>query len=67
LDTYYSVSVYYDLDENGELNTGFLGIPSEPVGFSNNAKGSFGPPSFEDTKFKPSKNQTIEIRLVDVE
>jgi uncharacterized protein (DUF2141 family) len=39
----YSVSIVYDEDSNGKLNTGFLGIPSELVGFSNNAKGTFGP------------------------
>lgn len=39
----YSVSIVYDEDSNGKLNTGFLGIPSELVGFSKNAKGTFGP------------------------
>ena len=41
----YAISVVYDKDSNGKLNTGFLGIPVELVGFSNNAKGMFGPPS----------------------
>jgi len=66
LDAYYAVSVYYDQDENDELNTNFWGIPAESVGFSNNAKGSFGPPTFEQTKFKRLQNTIIEIKLVNV-
>lgn len=47
----YAVAVYHDEDGDGELDTNFLGIPSEGVGVSRNAKGSFGPPSFKDAKF----------------
>ena len=59
----YAISVVYDKDENGKLNTGFLGIPTELVGFSNNARGRFGPPSFKDTSFALVENRTIEIYL----
>ena len=34
----YAVSIVYDEDSNGELNTGLFGIPTEPVGVSNNGK-----------------------------
>lgn len=59
----YAVSVIYDEDSNGELNTGFLGIPSELVGFSNNATSMFGPPSYTDASFVLSKSGTINIVL----
>lgn len=59
----YSVSVFYDEDEDGELKTNFLGIPKELVGFSNNAKGSFGPPSFEKTSFELKATKTITIHF----
>ena len=59
----YSVSIVYDEDSNGKLNTGFLGIPSELVGFSNNAKGTFGPPSFNKTSFTLPESETISIVL----
>ena len=62
----YSVSVFYDADSNGELNTGFMRIPKEPVGFSNNAKGRFGPPGFDKTSFYFSGTQTITINLAKV-
>ena len=59
----YSVSVIYDEDGNGKLNTGFLGIPKEKVGFSNNVKGRFGPPSFDKTSFELDQSTHIEILL----
>ena len=42
----YAVAVYHDADRNGELNKNFFGMPTEDYGFSNDATGSFGPPSF---------------------
>ena len=60
---FYAVSVVYDEDGNGKLNTGFLGIPSDPVGFSNNAKGTFGPPSFYKASFAFPELEKISIIL----
>jgi uncharacterized protein (DUF2141 family) len=62
----YSVGIVYDKDGNGKLNTGFLRIPKEPVGFSNNAKGRFGPPGFDKTAFDFSGSQAIVITLVEI-
>lgn len=59
----YAVSIVYDEDSDGKLNTGFLGIPSELVGFSNNAKGTFGPPSFHKASFTFPDSDTISIVL----
>ncbi|MCB1810658.1 MAG: DUF2141 domain-containing protein [Candidatus Competibacteraceae bacterium] len=59
----YAVTVIYDEDSNGELNTGLLGIPTELVGMSNNAKGLFGPPSFEKTAFLLEESISIDIVL----
>ena len=59
----YSVSVVYDENDDGKLNTGFFGIPSELVGFSNNAKGVFGPPSFNKSSFVLSDSKIITIFL----
>ena len=61
----YAAAVIYDEDENGELNTGYFGIPSEKIGMSNDAKGRFGPPSFSDASFSFSDDTTIEITLGD--
>jgi len=61
--SFYAVSVYHDKDSNGRVNSNILGIPIEPVGVSNNAKGRFGPPKFEDAKFYLEKDITIEITI----
>ena len=60
----YGISVFHDQDSNGELNTNLFGIPKEPVGFSNNARGTFGPPDFEQTTFDFLEDrQTIKIKI----
>jgi uncharacterized protein (DUF2141 family) len=47
----YAVSSYHDENGNGKLDTNPLGIPTEGYGFSNDAQGSFGPPSFAQAVF----------------
>ena len=59
----YAVSVIYDKDNDGELDTNFLGIPKELIAMSNNAKSRFGPPSFEKTRFDMTASKTIELRF----
>jgi uncharacterized protein (DUF2141 family) len=60
----YAVAVYHDINSNHKLDTNFLGIPSEPVGASNDAKGSMGPPHFADAKFAhPGQVLTIQIHM----
>ncbi len=48
----YAVAVMHDEDGNGKMNTNMLGIPKEGYAASRNAKGSFGPPKYEDARFK---------------
>jgi uncharacterized protein (DUF2141 family) len=60
----YAVKVYHDNNDNEQLDTNFLGIPEEDYGFSNNARGSFGPASWEDAKFMfKSATDTITIKV----
>lgn len=58
----YAISVFHDENGNGELDTQMFGIPSEPVGTSNNATGFFGPPEFEDAKFEVT-GKKIELNI----
>ena len=44
----WAVLAYQDENSNGELDRNLIGIPSENYGFSRDARGRFGPPSFED-------------------
>lgn len=59
----YAVSIIHDENENGELDSNFFGIPKEGFGFSNDAMGTFGPPSFEKASFKLTENATLTINL----
>ncbi len=62
----YAITVYQDLNVNGETDINFLGIPKEPVGFGNNYK-PFGEPKFESAliEFKAtSKLQKIKLYKV---
>jgi uncharacterized protein (DUF2141 family) len=43
----YAVAVFQDLDGDGKLSRASLGPPSEPYAFSNDARGTFGPPKFQ--------------------
>lgn len=56
----YSFKYFHDENKNNKLDTYWIGAPKEGYGFSNNAKGSFGPPDFEDTIFELVKSTTIE-------
>jgi uncharacterized protein (DUF2141 family) len=60
----YAIKVFHDENEDGELDTNFLGIPSEAYGFSNNARGSFGPASWKDARFIfDSQTDSMVIKL----
>ncbi len=48
----YAIGAFQDLNQDGVLNRGAFGVPREPYGFSNDARGSFGPPSFEAASFE---------------
>ncbi|USG61955.1 DUF2141 domain-containing protein [Sneathiella marina] len=42
----YAVTLFHDENGNEKLDSNLFGIPTEGYGFSNNARGSLGPPSF---------------------
>lgn len=61
----YAVSVFADVNDNGKLDTNFIGMPKEPVAVSRDAKGKFGPPKFADAAFKVGEGvdtQTITFK-----
>jgi uncharacterized protein (DUF2141 family) len=61
----YAIAVMHDEDKNGELNTSLVGRPQEGWGVSKNVPPRrFGPPNYEDAKFKYTGGQmTIDIKL----
>lgn len=47
----YAVGAYHDTDGNGALTLWPIGLPREAYGFSRDARGRFGPPSFDAAAF----------------
>ena len=61
----YAISLFIDENSNGKLDTNAVGMPIEPYAFSNDASGTFGPPSFDKAKFvlgKDDKKHVITIK-----
>jgi uncharacterized protein (DUF2141 family) len=60
----YAIAVYHDKNTNGELDSNLLGIPKEAYGFSNDARGRFGPASWGDAHFLvSSETHTMTIYI----
>ena len=60
----YAISVIHDENNNGNLDSNFLGIPKEPYGISMEGKNMFGPPSYQKAKFEvANKNVDLIISL----
>ena len=47
----YAISAYHDANANNKLDVNWVGIPKEPYGMSNNARGTMGPPKFSEAQF----------------
>ena len=59
----YAISIFHDENDNGKMDTNFMGIPKEDYGCSNNASGFMGPPKWKDAKFELTSDTTITINL----
>lgn len=61
----YAVMAFHDRNGDGRLNTLPVGLPTEPYGFSNDARGVFGPPSWRAAQFEaaPGRPAAQAIRL----
>lgn len=60
----YAIKLFHDEDGDDKLDRNFIGLPKEQYGFSNNAKGRFGPPKYEKAKFLFRQDEmVVEIDL----
>ena len=60
----YAFKYFHDENNDEKINTNLIGIPKEGYGFSNNAKGFFGKPSYKDVVFQlNSAEDQITIKL----
>jgi uncharacterized protein (DUF2141 family) len=57
----YGISAFHDRNDNQKLDTNLIGVPVEDYGASNNARGVFGPPKFDDARFE-YKNGTKRLQ-----
>ena len=60
---WYAIKVYHDVNDNKTLDKNFMGFPKEQYGFSNNAMGTLGPPSFEESQFEIKEDTTHVVIL----
>ncbi|MBK7291402.1 MAG: DUF2141 domain-containing protein [Chitinophagaceae bacterium] len=59
----YAIAILHDENDDGKMNSNFLGLPKEGYGFSNNVMGNFGPPSFSKASFLYNANQSKTISI----
>jgi uncharacterized protein (DUF2141 family) len=60
----YVSALFQDTKGTGKLETNFLGVPAVPYGFSNNARGTMGPPGFDAAAFDVRDSAiTLDIEL----
>ena len=57
-----ALAVIHDENRDGKLATDWMGLPKEGYGFSNDAKGTFGAPSFEAASF-PYNGQSLQMTI----
>ncbi len=61
----YAVAVMHDENGNGELDSNWVGAPTEGYGFSNNAKaGTFSPPPFDKARLHLATSARWPVQLV---
>ena len=60
----YAIAVIHDENGNEDLDTNEYGMPIEGFGFSNNAMGSDGPPSFNDAAFSANKDVAVSFGMM---
>lgn len=59
----YAIAVFHDENKNGKMDRNFLGVPTEKYGFSNNVRGVFSAPGFDEAKFELKSRKKIVITI----
>ena len=58
----YALMVYYDENDNMKIDKNFIGIPTEPLGFSNDYRPK-GPPSYSRAAFTLAQDEQREFTV----
>ena len=60
----YALAVFHDINDNGELDRNWMGLPSEPWAFSGEPKTRFRLPTFNEVSFMVEADRLFSnIRL----
>ena len=59
----YAVVVYQDENANGRIDRNFFHLPTEPSGFSRDARPKFGPPRYKPASFHLNEDMEMQIRV----
>jgi len=58
-----AVVIYQDLNSNGKVDRNFFRLPTEPCGFSRDARPKMGPPRYKPASFTLSEDTEMSIKL----
>lgn len=61
----YAIKVFHDLNGNNKLDMNLVGIPTEPVAFSNNAKVNMRAPTWGEAMINVSSTMKYQYIVID--
>ena len=59
----YAVVIYQDLNSNGTVDRNFFRLPTEPCGFSRDARPKMGPPRYKPASFTLNEDTEMRIKI----
>lgn len=59
----YVLKLFADENGNAKLDTNMMGLPTERYGFSNDARGNFGPPAFDAAAIRLEADTAASVHL----
>lgn len=59
----YVIALFQDVNDNGKLDSNFLGIPKEPYAFSRSPKVKWRAPKYEEVVFDLQSSQDMKLVL----
>lgn len=61
---YYAVGIFHDVNNNGDMDRNYVGVPTEPFAFSKTPASKWRVPRYDEIKIYFSKdNQTLNMQL----
>jgi len=59
----YTIALFQDINDNGKLDTNFMGIPKEPYAFSRNPKVKWRAPRYNEVVFELKGSTKMKVEL----